>query len=262
MTVPIVFDYHAVRQHRTRSVLLQNTLTPLLEATADILLDRLDDVSRRFTSALDIGGRGFIAKALLQRDIPVISLDCCPAQTQQAPSLAVCSDMDILPFKAHSFDLVIAHLALHWANDLPGILRQIRHILQPDGLFLASLPIVPTLQPLRAALENAELALRGGVSPRVSPLPTHYSCVTLMQRAGFALPIIDREILDLRYRSLRALIADLRAAGETNALALRARTPPPRELFASAAAELESTAEGHFAVPLHMAILLGWAPDP
>ncbi|MBO6036795.1 MAG: SAM-dependent methyltransferase, partial [Acetobacter sp.] len=69
MTVPIVFDYHAVRQHRTRSVLLQNTLTSLLEATADILLDRLDDVSRRFTSALDIGGRGFIAKALLQRDI-------------------------------------------------------------------------------------------------------------------------------------------------------------------------------------------------
>ena len=271
MTVPLIFDYHAVRLHRTRAVAQQKSITPLLEATADILLDRLDDVSRRFTSALDIGGRGLITKALLQRDIPVVSLDFSIdfslAQAKKAPSsapssVAICADMDTLPFKAHSFDLVMAHLSLHWVNDLPGILRQICHILQPDGLFLASIPIVPTLQPLRVALEEAELALRGGVSPRISPLPTHYSCVTLMQRAGFALPLIDREVVNIRYRTLRALVSDLRAAGETNALTLRDRTPPPRALFPLAAATLENTEEGYFATPLHMAILSGWAPDP
>lgn len=262
MTVPDIFDFKAVRRHRNRAARRQHTVTPILDAAAGILLDRLDDVARQFTSALDIGGRGLIATALAERNIPVVSLDSAPDQARQAPPPALCTDMDTLPFAPHSFDLVIANLALHWVNDLPGIFSQIRHVLRPDGLFLASMPILPTLRPLRNALDNAELALCDGVSPRVSPLPTQQSCVTLLQRAGFALPVVDHESLDLRYRSLRALMADLRAAGENNALTLRTRTTAPRMLFAAAAAELESNAEGHFAMPLHMAILSGWSPDP
>ncbi|MFE8872952.1 methyltransferase domain-containing protein [Acetobacter persici] len=262
MDTPIIFDRKAVKAHRTRSASLQHSVMPVLDAAADILIDRLDDVTRHFTAALDVGGRGIVAQRLIARGIPTISCDLSHAMAANAPGPAVCVDEEALPFAPHSFDLVTASLSLHWINDLPGTFRQICRILKPDGLFLASLPILPTLRPLRQALEDAELALCDGVSPRVSPLPTQQSCAHLLQRAGFALPVVDTEKLDLRYRSLTALLQDLRAAGETNALALRSRTTAPRFLFPAASAELAPDAGGSFAMPLHMAILTAWAPAP
>lgn len=262
MDAPVIFDRKAVKAHRTRSARLQTSVMPVLDAAADILMDRLDDVTRHFTSALDLGGRGIMAQRLRARGIPVVSSDLSPAMAACAPAPAVCADEERLPFAPHSFDLVTASLSLHWINDLPGALSQICRVLKPDGLFLASMPILPTLRPLKQALEYAELALCDGVSPRVSPLPTQQSCAHLLQRAGFALPVVDTEKLDLRYRSLMALLQDLRAAGETNALALRSRTFSPRLLFPATAAELTLDAEGTFAMPVHMAILTAWAPSP
>lgn len=262
MDAPVIFDRKAVKAHRTRSARLQTSVMPILDAAADILMDRLDDVTRHFTCALDLGGRGVMAQRLTARGIPVISSDLSRAMAACAPEHAICADEETLPFAPHSFDLVTASLSLHWINDLPGTFSQICRILKPDGLFLASMPILPTLRPLRQALDDAELALCDGISPRVSPLPTQQSCAHLLQRAGFALPVVDTEKLDLRYRSLMALLRDLRAAGETNALALRSKTVPPRLLFPAAAAELNPDQADTFAMPLHMAILTAWAPSP
>lgn len=112
-----------------------------------------------------------MTQRLIARGIPTISCDLSHAMAANAPGPAVCVDEEALPFAPHSFDLVTASLSLHWINDLPGTFRQICRILKPDGLFLASVPILPTLRPLRQALEDAELALCDGVSPRVSPSP-------------------------------------------------------------------------------------------
>ncbi|MBO1324108.1 methyltransferase domain-containing protein [Acetobacter sp. TBRC 12305] len=262
MSTPLIFDPRAVRLHRDRAARRQGDVAPILQAATDSLIDRLDDMARPFATALDIGGRGLVCQALAQRGISAVALDVSPAQAALSGGPAICADLESLPFAARSFDLVTACLSLHWVNDLPGLFAQIRHVLRPDGLFLASVPILPTLGPLRKALEAAELAVSDGVSPRVSPLPTQQSCAQLMQRAGFALPVVDSEVLDLRYRTLWALMADLRAAGETNALALRPRTMAPRMLFPAAAAMLEETGEDSFAMPLHMAVLSGWAPAP
>ncbi|MFT9385488.1 methyltransferase domain-containing protein [Acetobacter sp.] len=262
MSTPLIFDHRAVRLHRDRAARRQAEVLPILQAATDHLIDRLDDMARPFATALDIGGRGLVCRALTQRGISTVALDISAPQAALSDAPALCSDLETLPFAAHSFDLVTACLSLHWVNDLPGLFAQIRHVLRPDGLFLASLPILPTLGPLRKALETAELAVSDGVSPRVSPLPTQQSCAHLMQRAGFALPVVDSDVLDLRYRTLGALMADLRAAGETNALALRPRGMTPRMLFPAATAMLEDTDEGSFAMPLHMAVLSGWAPAP
>ncbi|MFT8417865.1 MAG: methyltransferase domain-containing protein [Acetobacter sp.] len=262
MDTPVIFDRKAVRQHRDRAARTQDDVMPILSMTTDLLLDRLDDMVRDFSMALDIGGRGITAQRLAARGICTISTDLSPRLTARSTGLRVCADEEWLPFAPHSFDLVVANLSLHWVNDLPGVFSQIRHALRPDGLFLASMPILPTLRPLRTALEAAELALCDGVSPRVSPFPTQQSCAQLMQRAGFALPVIDTEQLDLRYRSLAALLADLRAAGETNALHQRVRTPAPCMLFPATAAELEKPEADSFAMPLHIAVLSGWAPAP
>lgn len=262
MDAPVIFDRKAVKAHRSRSARLQGSVLPILDAAADILMDRLDDVTRQFTQALDIGGRGLMAERLTARGISVISSDLSPAMAACAPGLTLCADEEALPFAPHSFDLITASLSLHWINDLPGTLSQIRQCLKPDGLFLASMPILPTLRPLRQALEDAELALCDGIAPRVSPLPTQQSCAHLLQRAGFALPVVDTEKLDLRYRSLMTLLQDLRAAGETNALMLRSHKTPPRLLFPATSAELNPGEADSFAMPLHMAILTAWAPAP
>ena len=262
MDTPVIFDRKVVRHHRERAARTQEEVMPVLSIATDLLLDRLDDMVRSFSMALDIGGRGITGQRLAARGIQTISTDLSTGQLAHSTGLRVCADEEWLPFAPHSFDLVIANLSLHWVNDLPGVFSQVRQVLRPDGLFLASMPILPTLRPLRTALEVAELALCDGVSPRVSPFPTQQSCAQLMQRAGFALPVVDTEQLDLRYRSLGALLADLRAAGETNALHQRPRATPPRMMFPAAAAELEKPGEEHFAMPLHMAVLSGWAPAP
>ncbi|MFT9087856.1 MAG: methyltransferase domain-containing protein [Acetobacter okinawensis] len=262
MDTPVIFDRKAVRHHRERAARLQDEVMPILSIATDLLLDRLDDMVRNFSLALDIGGRGITSQHLAARGIRTVSTDLSAGQLAHSTGLRVCADEEWLPFAPHSFDLVIANLSLHWVNDLPGVFSQIRHALQPDGLFLASMPILPTLRPLRTALEAAELAVCDGVSPRVSPFPTQQSCAQLMQRAGFALPVVDTERLDLRYRSLGALLTDLRAAGETNALHQRTRTTLPRMLIPAAAAELEKPGQESFAMPLHIAVLSGWAPAP
>ena len=137
-----------------------------------------------------------------------------------------------------SFDLVVASLSLHWVNDLPGALIQLRLALRPGGLLLASLPALGTLAELRRALTEAEAALTGGAAPRVSPFVDLRDCAALLQRAGFALPVADVEELRLLYADSFALLRDLRAAGEANALRERDRRAPARELFPAALAAL------------------------
>jgi hypothetical protein len=144
-------------------------------------------------------------------------------------------------------------------NDLPGAMIQIRRALAPDGLFLCSLPGLGTLQKLRVALAEAETALRGGVSPRVSPFPELRDAAGLLQRAGFALPVADQEEVPIAWRSALGLWRDLRAAGEANAVLAADRRIPPRALFPMAAAALEPGPEG-IAPGMRLLVLTGWAP--
>ncbi len=252
---PVIFDRALVARRRGRAAARVGEVAPVLEAAAALLLDRLDDTTRRFSRALDIGGRGAVAPRLRGRGVGfVASLDLAPAMAARAGGLAVCGDEEWLPFAEGAFDLVVASLALHTVNDLPGALVQIRRALAPDGLFLASLPGLGALQGLREALAAAEGELRGGVSPRVSPFLELRDGAALLQRAGFALPVADLERLPLAYRTPMGLVADLRAAGETAALAGRDRRTPPRALFPLAL----SRAPLAFELPL--VVLTGWAP--
>ena len=255
-----VFDRGLVRRRRDRAADSVARVAPILEDCADRLLDRLDDTTRRFSRALDLGGRGVVAPRLAARGIPfVVSADLSARMAARAGGLAVAADEEFLPFAPESFDLVVASLSLHWVNDLPGALIQIRRALAPDGLFLASLPGLGTLQPLREALAAAETELRGGLSPRISPFPELRDAAGLLQRAGFALPVADQEEVPIAYRSALGLLADLRAAGEANAVLAADRRIPPRALFPMAAAALPQGAEG-IMPGLRLLVLTGWAP--
>jgi len=255
----LVFDRALVRRRRARAAAQVGQVAPILDAAAELLLDRLDDTTRRFSRALDLGGRGVVAPRLRARGIPfVVSLDLAAPMAARAGGLAVGADEEWLPFAPASFDLIVASLSLHWVNDLPGALIQIRRALAPDGLFLASLPGLGTLQGLREALAAAETELRGGVSPRVSPFPELRDLAGLLQRAGFALPVADADTVPLRYRTALGLYRDLRAAGEQNAVLARDGRIPPRALLALAGARLEGAAG--FDADLRLLVMTGWAP--
>ncbi len=256
-----VFDRRAVRLHRDRAARSVCALADVLGDAAERLLDRLDDVTRGFTNALDLGGRGVVAPLLRARGIATVSADLSAAMAALNPPPRVVLDEEFLPLAPASFDLIVASLSLHWVNDLPGALIQLRQALAPDGLFLASLPALGTGAELRSALATAETALSGGTSPRISPFPDLRDCAGLLQRAGFALPVADVEEMRLLYADPLALLRDLRAAGETNAVSLRERRMPPRALFPAALSALPVT-DGRVAATLRLAVMTGWGPAP
>jgi SAM-dependent methyltransferase len=254
-----LFDRGAVRRHRERAAGSVERVADILRDAAERLLDRLDDTTRRFGRALDLGGRGITAQLLRARGIDTVACDLAPAMAALSGAPAVAADEEWLPFAPASFDLVVASLSLHWVNDLPGALIQLRRALRPDGLLLASLPALGTLGELRAALTEAEAMLTGGASPRVSPFPDLRDCAALLQRAGFVLPVADAEEIRLLYADPLALLRDLRAAGEANAVVLRERRVPSRALFPLALAALRRE-DGRVCATLRLAVLTGWAP--
>jgi NADH dehydrogenase [ubiquinone] 1 alpha subcomplex assembly factor 5 len=252
------FDRQAVRRHRDRAARSVGSVADVLRDTAERLLDRLDDTTRRFTQALDVGGRGVVAPLLRARGIDVVSCDLSPAMAALNGGPAVAADEEFLPFGPGSFDLVVASLSLQWVNDLPGALIQLRLALRPNGLLLASLPALGTLAELRGTLTEAEAALSGGAAPRVSPFADLRDCAALLQRAGFTLPVADVEELRLLYAEPLTLLRELRAAGETNALHERDRRVPPRVLFPAALAALPQQ-DGRAVATLRLAMMTGWA---
>ena len=256
----IVFDRAAVRRHRDRAAATVGRVAPVLADAAERLLERLDDTTRRFTTALDIGGRGVVTPLLRARGIATTSCDLSPRMAALSPG-AVAADEECLPFADESFDLVVASLALHWVNDLPGALLLIRRALRPGGLFLGSIPLLGTLAELRTALGEAEAALLGGVSPRVSPFPALSDCAGLLLRAGFSLPVADAEEIRLLYAEPLMLLRELRWAGEANAVAERDRRTPPRALFAAALAALPQQ-DGRAVATLRLGMLTGWKEAP
>jgi len=257
MSDAIIFDRRAVRLHRDRAAAQVGAVQDILSDVADRLLDRLLDTRHRFSQALDLGGRGVVAPLLRERGIEVVSADLSPRMAALNGGAVVCADEEWLPFAEHSFDLVIANLSLHYVNDLPGALIQLRRALRPDGLLLASVPVLGTLAELRTALAASETVLRNGIASRVSPFPDLRDCAGLLQRAGFSLPVADLEEITLLYANPMALLYDLRHAGETNATIIRDRTNPPRELFPMALAALARDGE-RIPATLRIGMLTGW----
>jgi SAM-dependent methyltransferase len=224
MTDAMIFDRGQIRRQRDRAAEGLAGYDFLLRDVADRLADRLPDVKRRFPLALDLGCHsGQIARVLGGRGgiETLVQSDLSAAMAARAGPLAVVADEEFLPFAARSFDLVISNLSLHWVNDLPGSLVQIRHVLKEDGLFLASLFGGETLRELRQCLLEAELAEEGGAGPRVSPFADVRDAGALLQRAGFALPVVDVDTITVTYGDAMHLLADLRGMGEANAVAAR-----------------------------------------
>lgn len=260
---PILFDRHLLRARGRRAARL-GPATFLIDRVAEDLADRLAAVLRSFALAVDLGTPTDAVRRALRDNVGVIvAVDASPDRIARHPGPRVVADEEALPFRDGTLDLVVSALALQFVNDLPGTLVQIRRVLRPDGLFLAALLGGETLTELRQAMAEAEIALEGGVSPRVAPFADVRELGALLQRAGFALPVTDVDRLVVRYDSVFALMHDLRRMGATNALVDRRRTPLRRatllrmsEIYARRFAD----ADGRVRATFEVAWLSGWAP--
>jgi len=264
-----IFDRALLPQRRDRAFAGKTPKADFLFVeSAERLLDRLDDVTRKFPLALDLGSRdGVLAQALRDRGgiAQLVQGDLSPRMLAAARRFGptVRLDEEALPFGAETLDLVMANLSLHWVNDLPGTLAQIRYALKPDGLFLGAIFGAGTLAELQVSLLEAEIAVSGGASGRVSPFPDLRDAAGLLQRVGFALPVADLETLTVTYPDMQALLSDLRAMGETNLLRQRLKRPTRRAVLTEAAAIYRrkfGQEDGRIPATFRLIFLTGWVP--
>lgn len=236
----------------------------LASAVAGELAERLSLVQRRFERGADLGSSGGQLAARLRAGGQIDALVRMEADEELlGGEPGVVADEEALPFRDESLDLVTSALSLHLTNDTPGVFVQVRRALRPDGLFLAALLGGETLSELRASLLAAEAELEGGASPRVAPFPDLRDVGSLLQRAGFALPVIDQDRLTVRYGSMFELMADLQAMGMTSILNARSRRPVSRRLFLRAASlygERFADADGRIRATFDVIYVSGWRP--
>lgn len=261
---PRIFDRALLRRRRLRAM-RGEPVDFLLRHVAQELVERLSVVKRSFLVAADIGTPGDALRTMIHSQglaLNVIVLDPLALQLRDEP-LRVVADEEALPFADASLDLAVSALALQAVNDLPGTLTQIRRALKPDGLFLAGLLGGETLTELRQSFAEAEAEVDGGVSPRVSPFADVRDLGALLQRAGFALPVVDTDRLTVRYTTPFDLMRDLRGMGATNALVERRRAPLRRGTLLRMAdiyAARFSDPDGRLRATFDIVWLSGWAP--
>ncbi len=247
-----VFDRDQIRRQRARSAPTFSHHGFLFDWTMKNIADRLQVVRRKFPICVQIGSRG-----------PSLSAEEFGIETQIVTDRDVICEEDFFPFTANSIDLIVSALNLHTVNDLPGALLQMNQSLKPDGLFLAAMLGGETLHELRACLSEAELAMSGGITPRIAPFADKPQMGALLQRAGFALPVVDSDIVTVTYDSIFPLMHDLRLMGEGNAITERSKHFTRRELFLRAGelyAQKFADPDGRIRASFEVIFLLGWSP--
>lgn len=232
-----------------------NFLAPII---ADTLIDRLSMVTRRFARTLLIGAHDpALAERLRASGTDLTIIEAGPRLAAATGALVGEADAIDLPFA--SFDLILWPGGLDSVNDVPGALVRLRALLAPDGLLIGAFPGDGSLPRLRRAV------MADGVrtAPRLHPQIDLSAMGNLLQRVGFALPVVDIDALTVRYGDWFALVRDLRASGLSNRLAA---APPmlTREEAARIAAAFMAQADpdGRVAEIFRLIHFSGWAPHP
>ncbi|MEQ1543279.1 MAG: methyltransferase domain-containing protein, partial [Novosphingobium sp.] len=177
---------------------------------AEDVLERLAFLRHAPARALVVGEpSGMLAAALTAQGCAVTRADPATGWDEERP----------LPDTG--FDLIASLGTLDTVNDPVGALIHIHRALAPGGLAIASFMGAGSLPMLRAAM----LAADGDrPAPRLHPMIDVRAGAQLLQRAGWADPVVDTRHLDVRFSGLASLLADLRAQGLSNVLA---RSGPP-----------------------------------
>lgn len=266
---PEIFDRSLLRRRKQRTAQTFSNYDYLISEINQRLLDRLLDIRQDFPTVLEIGYPALARDPELQKAKnveTVISADLNADLLKQGTGHVLEADEEFLPFKAASFDLIIVNLSYHHVNDLPGALLQAKHALKPDGLLLASLFGGKTLWQLKQVFMETEIEQLDGATPHIIPFADIRDIGGLLQRAGLSLPVIDRDVITVNYRSPIKLFQDLQGMGQSNILYKRHKKPLARSVFSSVIGryieQFANDALGEVTVPADFEVLYlqGWSP--
>lgn len=221
-----IFNRRVLQQHRDRWADSLDKYDFLFKHSVQDIIAKASFHKSNYESVLDLGCRtGHFAKlahkaikfnALYQADLSKKMLD-------RASNIRIQCDEEHLPFADNVFDLVVSNLNLHWLNNVPGTIQQIKSALKPDGIFIASFIGGDSLKSLRDLLIKTEMSLGAKVGFHISPMITADSIASLMERAGFKRIVVEKDAVQVQYSSVSSLLRDLRRMGESNCMANKVR---------------------------------------
>jgi malonyl-CoA O-methyltransferase len=217
-------DRRAARRRFERAAAGYGAATRLEAEVATRLAGRLDYLKIAPRRILDAGsGPGRDSRALARRfpGKAVIALDSALAMLPRAGFLdrwlrrgvvSLAADLERIPLAAGSVDFVWSNMALHWAGDALGVLREFARVLAPDGLVMFSTLGPDTLKELRSVASSS-----------VHAFTDMHDLGDMLVAAGLSNPVMEMEIISVEYARGSGLLDDLRASGQTNARADRPR---------------------------------------
>lgn len=265
-------DVAQVRRQFARAT-ARGRVDPLAREIAQRMAERLDYVNLSPASVLDIGaGDGSDALSLLRQRYPQASMVLVDSDGGALPKAVengwwqkqlqrllpaqpgltcIQADASALPLSAGSQQLVWSNFLLPWVPDLSAVVDEVHRVLAPEGLFMFSTLGPDTLQELVACF--------GDAFPHVHRFPDMHDLGDLLVRTGFADPVMDMEILNVRYASLDRLIEDLRLAGANSAHADRRRKLMGKRAWQSVKEAWASRQAGDGTVTVRLEVVYGHA---
>ncbi len=196
------------------------------------MLERLELMRLNPALIVDAGaGTGLHTRALTKRykNSAVLALDIAPNMLHEArryipfwrlwfnkQQCFVCADIDALPLRDASVDMIFSNLTLQWCNDLDRTLGELRRALKPGGLLMFSTFGPDTLKELRASWAYVD------EHNHVNAFLDMHDVGDALVRAHFVSPVMDVERYTLTYPDVYALMRDLKAIGAHNVTAGRA----------------------------------------
>ncbi|EGC35120.1 hypothetical protein DICPUDRAFT_97998 [Dictyostelium purpureum] len=276
-----IFDSNIKKIQRDNSV--TNVDNPkdydyLFEEVSDRLADRILDIKEyKCSKVLDFGCRnGLLLKNIEKRGVKFDSYYMVDSSKEllyrdqneddkyevKPTRILLDSLEEKLPIEDQSLDLIVSNLSLHWINDLPGVFGNLKRLLKPNGVFLATLFGEETLTELKDALYLAEIEREGGFSPHVSPFTKISDIGNILSKNRFSLPTVDTEKIIVNYDNMFILMRDLQNMGENNAI-LKRRNFTSKDTFLAASSiysHLYGNENGSIPATFQIIFLIGWAP--
>jgi len=254
----MLFDMELRVLRRDRAARLGPELF-LLERAFEDCLDRIGLVQRRFRSALLIGSPDPNWPERLGELVDRVEVaDPGPLFANAANGREIIEDRWEPPTAA--YELIVSIGTLDTVNDLPRALRSIREAMAPEGLLIGAMSGGDTLPQLRSAMRSAD-QLSGGASAHVHPRIEASAVAPLLSSAGFVMPVVDVDRVQVSYSSFDRLVGDLRAMAATNVLTARSRRSLTRDALDAAAQSFAAAGDGERTVEifeiLHFA---AWVP--
>ncbi len=225
-------DKKAVRRAFSKAALHYDAAAVLQHEVCIRMLERLDYMKLKPATVLDLGsGTGWGTRQLGERypAAQLVALDIAMGMLQAARGSSswwsrlfagnarkyVCADMEALPVKAQSMDMVWSNLALQWCNDLPATLAALQRVLKVDGLLMFSTFGPDTLKELRSAFNGVDS------HNHLNRFADMHDIGDMLVAGGFADPVMDMEYITLTYNDVKAVMQDLRSIGAHNTTAGR-----------------------------------------